>query len=421
MKQLWLVHSAKGSSWEDHAYLKVIDGKYYYPDSYKGGRHLSSLKNKATGPAKEIEEREANGFTSSEYVDGDHDFDEENYSDENLLGDTDFYGFKKPDGSFVILEEDNKWVIPSGIKDPKKLIKNLEDFSNEMERKYNSGEKYDSSDWKKWADDTIKRSIKEQQVLDIKHSNLDSQRRKATSEYYIAHHGIKGQKWGVRRFQNEDGTLTPLGRQRLGFGEAVKGVGKKIGGAYKSIARGVAERSNAREKFRQSRIESERKLEQEKADYYGDRAKKTKGLSKFLNEAKRGNAQASADARKIQLEESKAAQEYRKHPTEANLKKAMKEFNHEADQHKKMAKSSAIGSAASLAAGGATAAVLAATGRKELSKKVLNGSVALSYALGSSAVKQLSMSGQTRMKGMNAIKYGTLGEDRYEQIKSHHY
>ena len=31
---------------------------------------------------------------------------------------------------------------------------------------------------------------------------------------YIAHHGIKGQKWGVRRFQNPDGTLTPAGRKR---------------------------------------------------------------------------------------------------------------------------------------------------------------------------------------------------------------
>lgn len=33
---------------------------------------------------------------------------------------------------------------------------------------------------------------------------------------YIAHHGIKGQKWGIRRFQNEDGTLTPEGRIRYG-------------------------------------------------------------------------------------------------------------------------------------------------------------------------------------------------------------
>lgn len=31
---------------------------------------------------------------------------------------------------------------------------------------------------------------------------------------YSAHHGIKGQKWGQRRFQNEDGSLTPEGQER---------------------------------------------------------------------------------------------------------------------------------------------------------------------------------------------------------------
>lgn len=36
----YIEHSAKGSSWEKHDYIKVIDGKYYYPDSYEGGRHL---------------------------------------------------------------------------------------------------------------------------------------------------------------------------------------------------------------------------------------------------------------------------------------------------------------------------------------------------------------------------------------------
>ena len=31
---------------------------------------------------------------------------------------------------------------------------------------------------------------------------------------YLEHHGIQGQKWGHRRFQNEDGTLTEAGRKR---------------------------------------------------------------------------------------------------------------------------------------------------------------------------------------------------------------
>ena len=32
----------------------------------------------------------------------------------------------------------------------------------------------------------------------------------------LTHHGIKGQKWGIRRFQNPDGTLTAEGKRRYG-------------------------------------------------------------------------------------------------------------------------------------------------------------------------------------------------------------
>ena len=40
------------------------------------------------------------------------------------------------------------------------------------------------------------------------------------SDEYLSHHGIKNQKWGQRRFQNKDGSLTPLGRIR--YGKAAK-------------------------------------------------------------------------------------------------------------------------------------------------------------------------------------------------------
>ena len=31
---------------------------------------------------------------------------------------------------------------------------------------------------------------------------------------YLKHHGIPGMKWGVRRYQNEDGSLTSSGKAR---------------------------------------------------------------------------------------------------------------------------------------------------------------------------------------------------------------
>lgn len=38
----------------------------------------------------------------------------------------------------------------------------------------------------------------------------------------LQHHGIKGQRWGVRRYENKDGTLTSKGKERYSKGSKVK-------------------------------------------------------------------------------------------------------------------------------------------------------------------------------------------------------
>ena len=50
----------------------------------------------------------------------------------------------------------------------------------------------------------------------------------------LYHYGIKGQTWGVRRFQNEDGTLTAAGRQRYGHADSGAETGEGSNGESKS-------------------------------------------------------------------------------------------------------------------------------------------------------------------------------------------
>lgn len=56
--------SAKGTTWSNHKYIKVENGKYFYPDSYEGGRHAET--NEQTVESKEPTGWDSKLFSSFE-------------------------------------------------------------------------------------------------------------------------------------------------------------------------------------------------------------------------------------------------------------------------------------------------------------------------------------------------------------------
>ncbi len=91
---------------------------------------------------------------------------------------------------------------------------------------------------------------------------------------YLAHHGIKGQRWGVRRFQNEDGTLTAAGKKK--YGEKVTMHNGKsnffTGGAkYQTHKEFTTANKFAKGTYlqRKQQIKEQKKADMSKADTFG--------------------------------------------------------------------------------------------------------------------------------------------------------
>lgn len=97
---------------------------------------------------------------------------------------------------------DEKFIITGkNLDDSLKEAENSLSFFNDLKR---NNPKFSKA---------INLEIKElenelEQLKQFKHSD---------SSDFLAHYGIKGQEWGKRRFQNEDGSLTPEGRKRYGL------------------------------------------------------------------------------------------------------------------------------------------------------------------------------------------------------------
>ena len=79
-----------------------------------------------------------------------------------------------------------------------------------------------------------------------------------SSELY--HHGIKGQKWGIRKYQNEDGSLTEAGKKRYGVEniktkeEIDKMTGHEKRAAFRKERKGLARRESDNFSFLEKQV-----------------------------------------------------------------------------------------------------------------------------------------------------------------------
>lgn len=100
-------------------------------------------------------------------------------------------------------------------------------------------------------------------------------------KYYneLYHHGIAGMKWGVRRYQNKDGSLTNAGKRRYG----TKANFEKVQAAKKAAAKANSKQAVARRKANE-RTAAEVAKYRKKAGIKDEKTEDTKPKKKTMNE-----------------------------------------------------------------------------------------------------------------------------------------
>ena len=111
---------------------------------------------------------------------------------------------------------------------------------------------------------------------------------------YLAHHGVKGQKWGVRRYQNEDGSLTSAGVKRYNSGTYAKSLNRLDTDISKTIHKRAKNEIAIQKAARKGDTEKVKELTNARKEADRAIAAGRKTQEKMLGEARKNNVQISA-------------------------------------------------------------------------------------------------------------------------------
>ena len=103
---------------------------------------------------------------------------------------------------------------------------------------------------------------------------------------YLQHHGILGQKWGVRRFQNADGSLTSAGKRRYSA-ESVGNISSEKGTKKRSQVKSAEQKKQQLENAKKNNewyIDFLEAIQNTKIMYERDTKSMLEEYSKYLDD-----------------------------------------------------------------------------------------------------------------------------------------